>query len=362
MKKTIFYDDIKKMNAFMAEFNGWEMPIYVTSIKDEHFAVRNNVGVFDASHMAFFSVKGGNALDFLNRLVPTDLTNKNCFKAIYSVFCNENAGILDDIIIYKRTETEFFVVANAGNEIKIFDWLNKNNTLNVKIELKSRIILALQGPKCLEIMQQLFEPTEFEIIKNLKYFEFSEINPDTLVARTGYTGEIGFEIVLSHSSSRIFQIWTKMQDLGVKICGLGARDSLRLEAGYPLYGHELNEEISPLEAGLDFIIDLEKSDFIGKKSLLAQKINGISKKIIALEINDKKFIPRQGNEIFADDQKIGVVTSGTYSFFLNKTIAFGLIDSKCSTLGREIEVLIRGNKTPAKIVKKHFYYNPDIKF
>jgi aminomethyltransferase len=371
MKRTIFYDEMKKMNAFMAGFGSWEMPIYFSGIKDEHFAVRENVGVFDVSHMNFVSVEGENADKFLNKIISINIETRNIGTANYAVICNENAGILDDIIVYKKNSSDFFIIVNSENGDKILDFLLARKKIlsfsSLEIKIHKKIILALQGPKSPDIIKKIFSLENSNKVLNLEYYSFCEINDlnndEIIVARTGYTGEIGFEIIipLKEDTKSIFDFWDKLKILGVKPCGLGSRDVLRLEAGYSLYGHELTEETNPLDAGLAWIVDLEKEDdFLGKDILIEQKKKGIEKKIVALEVCDKKFIPRHGAEIFVNSEKVGFVTSGTFSFFLDKSIALAYLSSNLN-IGDEVEVLIRNKKITAKIVKNRFYYNPKIK-
>jgi aminomethyltransferase len=359
MRKTVFYEDIKKMGAFFSNFAGWEMPIYISSIKEEHFAVRKDVGVFDVSHMVFLDLKGEKVFDFLNSLVPVDLDTKEDGDAIYSILCNENAGIIDDVLIYRKNKNEFYLVANAGHDEKVYNWLCKFNNMNVDIKLESKAILAIQGSKSDTVIKQIFNDLDSSSISSLQYYKFLELD-DIIVARTGYTGEFGFEIIMPFESKNVFKLWDKIKELDVKICGLGARNILRLEAGYSLYGHELREDISPLEAGLGWAVDLDKEDFVGKKALLNQKQKGITKKLVGLILPDKRFIPRNGNEIFLEDKRIGYITSGSYSFFLDKTIALGYIDTKYLDSYNKVQVLIRNKKIDAEISKTRFYCNKEI--
>lgn len=359
-KRTVFYEDIKNMDPFIADFGGWDMPIYFTGIKDEHFAVRNDVGVFDVSHMVFFSLKGEKVIDFLNKVTTINFYKKQDANAVYSVLCNEAGGIVDDIIVYKKNAIEVYIIANAGHEEKVGNWLSKWNNFDVNIKLEKKAILAIQGPKSAEIIKQIFSKIYSSEILNLKYYNFCEID-DIIVARTGYTGEIGFEIIMPENSENIFKIWDDLKKLNVKICGLGARDILRLEAGYPLYGHELSDEISPIDAGLNWILDFQKEDFVGKHALLEQKQKGISKKLVGLEFLDRRFIPRNNNEIFLNNEKIGYVTSGSYSFFLDKAIALAYVDAKYANVGDKVQVLIRNKMVDAEVRNTRFYYNSQVK-
>ena len=255
------------------------------------------------------------------------------------------------------------MVVNAGHDEKVGNWLDKWNKAlqnGVEIKLLKKAILAIQGPKSVEVIKQIFNTENSSKILDLEYYSFCEID-DIIVARTGYTGEIGFEILLPIESDNgiILKIWNDLKKLGVKVCGLGARDILRLEAGYSLYGHELGDEISVLEAGLNWIIDWDKADFIGKSFLVEQKEKGLSRKLVGLEFPDRKFIPRNGNDVFVNDKKVGYITSGSYSFFLDKTIALAYVDTDFA--GDKVQVLIRNKMVDAQIKKTRFYYNPEVK-
>jgi aminomethyltransferase len=355
----------------MSNFGSYEMPIYFSGIKEEHLAVRNNVGIFDVSHMSFISVIGKNSDAFLNQIVTIDIKKKKNYSASYSVICNENAGIIDDIIIYKIDNDGFFIVSNSENGEKVFKYLKNFKVENffkeVKIIIEKKVILALQGPNSIQILKKIF-PENYTKILNLDYYYFckiNEYNKNFVIARTGYTGEIGFEIILplNYDDDIFFAInfWKKILEYKVIPCGLGARDVLRLEAGYPLYGNELSDKFSPIESGLNWVLDLDKKEvFCGKEILKLQIKNGINKKIIGLDFEDKKFIPRHYNEIFFENKNVGFITSGTFSFFLNKIIALGYLDSDIE-IGSKVEVLIRNKKVNAKITKPKFYYNSKIK-
>ncbi|MDR1196086.1 MAG: glycine cleavage system aminomethyltransferase GcvT [Endomicrobium sp.] len=350
MKRTYLYDSHLKLGAKMTEFGGWEMPVQYSSIIEEHNAIRNGCGVFDTSHMGTFIISGKDSGDFLNKVTVSDMKNLADKKAKYSMILNENGGIKDDIIVY-NLGNEYMMVVNAGNLDKDWQWLNKFKSGETELRNISADIclLALQGPKAAAIAQSLFDTN----IENLKYFSCSPLKLKNMdasfcaVARTGYTGEDGFEIFISREQSKI--LWDKFIELGVKPCGLGCRDTLRLEACMPLHGHEIDENINPIDAGFEKII-YWKNDFIGKGKLLEIK-NFPSKKSVAYEC--AAGIARGGNKVFYEGKEIGYVTSGTFSPTLKKAIGLALIDSDICV--NEIEIEIHNNRRKAAVVNKPFY-------
>ncbi|MFC1484844.1 glycine cleavage system aminomethyltransferase GcvT [bacterium] len=359
MRKTPFFEYIKQYDPFIANFCGWQMPIYISSIKDEHFAVRNNVGLFDISHMALFKIVGHKVLDFVSNLITNDVFNLLKMRALYSPICNNDGYILDDVIVFKQDDSLLYIVANAANADKVQSWLIKNNEYSLEITRPPKAALSVQGPKSADVLTDFFHNN---IVKSLEYYSFAKVNigdQHLLLSRTGYTGELGYEIWMPSSIAGDF--WQFLINKNVTICGLGARDILRLESGYPLYGHELNENITPLEAGLSWTVKFEKEQFIGKDALLEQKSKGIEKTLVGIEILNRGLIPRQDSEIYIGDQKIGFITSGSYSFYLNKTICLGYVNINDYVLGREVEIIVRNRKIKGAITKKNFYYNPEMK-
>lgn len=350
MKRTYLYDSHLALGAKMTEFGGWEMPLQYSSIIEEHNAVRTSAGIFDTSHMGTFIIFGENSGDFLDKVTVSDMKNLTDKKARYSMILNENGGVKDDIIVYKFAN-EYMMVVNAGNLDKDWDWLNKFKTENMELQNRSLDIclLALQGPKSAEILQNISE-TE---IKDMKYFTCSELKLKNIsanfcrVARTGYTGEDGFEIFISREQSKL--LWDKLISLDAKPCGLGCRDTLRLEACMPLHGHEIDENINPIDAGFGKIIYWE-NNFNGKNKLLAIKDNPL-KKSVAFECSGG--IARNGNKVFAGGKEAGYVTSGTFSPTLKKAIGMALIDF--GTDDNEVEIEIHNNRRKAVIVNKPFY-------
>ncbi len=351
-----------ELKAQIAEFAGWDMPLQYSGIIEEHMAVRNAAGLFDISHMGEISVRGSNALDFLQRVTTNDVSKLAIGDAHYSTVLNENGGTLDDIFVYRLGEHDYMVVANAVNVDKIFKWFK--NQVKDEVELNditmSTVMLALQGPMAQAMLQKL---TSFDL-KTLGRFkaEFIEVaGMKTLVSRSGYTGEDGFELYLFDESqsepSRAEKLWNELlnagKEFGIKPCGLGARDSLRLEAGYVLYGHELAEYITPLEARIGFAVRLDKGDFIGREALLKQKEKGLTRTRIGLRMGDKG-VPRQGYKVLADREEAGYVTSGTLSPILNVGIAMGYAPPSIKD-ANEVAIEIHGKQKATEVVEMPFY-------
>ena len=351
LKQTFLYNQHKKLNAKFTEFGGWDMPVQYTSIIQEHNAVRNAVGIFDTSHMGTFIVSGSNASKFLDYVTISDMANLPLHKARYSMLLNENGGIKDDIIVYKF-EDYYMMVVNAGNLDKDFQWLNDNKIENVEIKNISKNIsmIAVQGPKAVEIIKQLTD----EDIASMKYFTAKDIKfkgqtaEFSKIARTGYTGEDGFEILISNNCAEY--IWTKLIELGATPCGLGCRDTLRLESAMPLHGHEITETINPIDAGFIKTIFWNKN-FIGKTAIEKFKDNPL-KKSIALVC--KNGIARAGDEVYEGDKKVGYVTSGSFSPTLKKAIALALVDYNTNT-NSKIQVKVHNNLRDVSVVEKPFY-------
>jgi aminomethyltransferase len=359
LKKTILYDEHEKLGAKIIEFGGWMMPVYYTTVIDEHNTTRNAAGLFDICHMGEIIIKGKNASNFIQRLITNDLNKLTKGKAFYAAMCYESGATVDDLFVYFLDDNEFMLVVNASNIEKDLEWIKKNkDDFDVEIIDKSNETakLDLQGPKAEEILQKL---TDFNLAE-LKRFHFieKEVNGiNTIISRTGYTGEDGFELYLD--SEKAVELWNKLletgKDYGLKPIGLGARDTLRVEACYSLYGHELNDEISPIEAGIGFVVKLDK-DFIGKESLLKIKENQ-TKKVIAFEMIDRG-IPRANYEIKKNNEKIGIVTSGTMSPTLKKNIGLGIVNINHANIDNEIDIIIRDKSYKARVVKRPFYaYN-----
>lgn len=358
LKRTVLYDYYAEYGGKTIDFGGWDLPVQFSGIKAEHEAVRTKAGLFDVSHMGEVLVTGEGALGFLQKVMTNDLAKLNIGQAQYTTMCYENGGTIDDLLIYKRDENNYLLVVNASNLEKDLEWMKKHATENVAIENKSDdyALLALQGPRAEAILQTLTE----EPLKDIKFFKFKEdlqiAGKSVLISRTGYTGEDGFEIY--GSPDAIVSLWESIlkagESEGLIPAGLGARDTLRFEAGLPLYGQELSENISPLEAGLNFVVKLNKEDFIGKQALTKQKEEGIPRKLVGIEMLERG-IPRTGYPVLLNDEQIGEVTTGTQSPTLNKNIGFALVQTAHAEIGQEITVQVRKRQLKAVIVQTPFY-------
>lgn len=358
MNTTPLYNRHKALGARFVEFAGWEMPLQYSGVIEEHHAVRKSAGLFDVSHLARIEIKGENAIPFINKLITTDFEKLKQGNSQYTLLCDENGGIIDDLLLYKRPDGSIFLCANAINREKIIAWL-KNHSSHYNVEIRdvtdAFAQIALQGPAAKGILQKLTSTNLSEI----KKFAFVEINFNgitLLSSRTGYTGEDGFEIYPSASIAE--SVWDKLiatgAASGLKPAGLGARDTLRLEMGYLLYGHDIDQKTTPLEAGLGRFVSFEKEDFIGRTALIAQSQKGIKRRLIGFELIDKG-IPRQGCKILAKGIEIGAVTSGNMSPTLKKGIGLGYVNIGYDKIGEEIAVEIRGKNVLARVVSLPFY-------
>lgn len=358
MKQVPLNDVHVALGAKMVPFAGFNMPVQYEGVNIEHETVRNGVGVFDVSHMGLFKISGDKALDLIQRVTSNDATVLVNGKAQYSYLPNEKGGIVDDIITYKVSDTEYLMVVNASNIDKDFEWINSQNTMNATFENLSDqySLLAIQGPKANEAMQSL---TNVDLA-NLKFYTFENGTfagkENVIVSATGYTGSGGIEIYAKNED--IVDIWNSVleagKEFGIKPIGLAARDTLRLEMGYCLYGNEINDETSPLEAGLGWVTKFTK-DFVNSENIKAEKEAGIKNKLIGFELIDRG-IPRRDYEIVdADGNVIGKVTSGTQSPSLGKGIGLGYVTKDFALEGAEIFIRIRKNDVKAKVVKTPFY-------
>jgi aminomethyltransferase len=360
MKQTPFTDLHISLGAKMADFAGFNMPISYKGINDEHHAVRTNAGVFDVSHMGEFIVKGPHALELIQRITSNDAAKLKAGQAQYSCFPNENGGIVDDLLVYcMEPENAYMLVVNAGNMEKDWNWVSANNKNGAELHDISdkTCLLAVQGPNACKIIQRL---TEMDIL-NLKYYTFVKGRlagvDNVLISATGYTGSGGVEIYFENNGSAAHDIWNAIfkagEAEGISPAGLGARDTLRLEMGFCLYGNEINDNITPLEAGLGWITKFTK-EFVGRPIIEKQKHEGTNRKLIGFEMVDKG-IARHGYEICNEaGEVIGFVTSGTQSPSLKKAIGMGYVTTASSTPDSEIYILIRGSKLKAKVVKVPF--------
>lgn len=336
--KTPIYDRHIQLGAKIVDFHGWLMPIQYKGIIQEHLAVRNNVGVFDVSHMGEIEIKGKDAYSFLQYLITNNLDKIGPGRTIYTHMCNENGGIIDDLIVYMFSREHFFLVVNASNTEKDFNWIiGHKEKYDVDIEnISSKIaLISLQGPKACEILEKFLGKP----LSNIRRFHFQKF-PDIIVSRTGYTGEDGFELFVDWNKG--IWLWDELMKFNPEPVGLGARDTLRMEKGYALYGNDIDETTTPIEAGIEWTVDLKK-DFIGKEALLKNKPR---KRLIRLEMQDPG-IPRHGCAILLEGTRIGTVTSGTYSPSLKKGIAMGYIEGNYG----ELDIDIRGKLHRARRVE-----------
>ncbi|MDR6942363.1 glycine cleavage system aminomethyltransferase GcvT [Mucilaginibacter pocheonensis] len=358
MKNTALTDIHTKLGAKMVPFAGYNMPVQYTGINAEHETVRKGVGVFDVSHMGEFILKGDHALDLIQRVTSNDASKLYDGKVQYSCLPNEDGGIVDDLLVYRIDEKTYMLVVNASNIDKDWNWISKYNTMGVDMKnISNRTsLLAIQGPKAAEALQSL---TDIDLV-SMEYYTFKKGNfagiENVLVSATGYTGAGGFEIYFENQYAE--HIWDAIfkagEPLGIKPIGLGARDTLRLEMGFCLYGNDIDDATSPLEAGLGWVTKFNK-EFTNSAALQQQKQAGISRKLVGFEMIDRG-IPRHDYLIVdANGNNIGKVTSGTQSPSLQKAIGMGYVDTEFAKEGSEIYISIRDNKVKAKVVKPPFY-------
>ena len=348
-KRTCLYDKHVELGALMSPFGGFEMPIQYAGIAVEHQAVRGKVGLFDVSHMGEVTVRGKDAERYVQHIFTNDIAGAPVGKIYYGMMCYENGGTVDDLLVYKMGENDFFLVINAANIDKDWAWMQQH-AIGFDIDLQNRSEfygqIAVQGPESEQVMESVLGIPCCELT-----FYMVKTVGDVIVSRTGYTGEDGFEVYATPEYIR--ECWDKLIAAGVQPCGLGCRDTLRFEAGLPLYGDELTEEISPVMAGLSMFVKLDK-DFIGRDALLKQKTEGVAKKLVGIELADKA-IPRHGYTVLKDGQAIGEVTTGYHTLSTDKSVCMALVDSQYASLGTEVEIQIRKKTFTGKVVKKLFY-------
>ncbi len=357
MKKTKLYNIHEKLGAKIVEFAGFYMPVQYSSIIAEHKAVRNSVGVFDVSHMGEVFISGEKSLDFVQHITINDASKLTPGRVQYSAMCYPDGGIVDDLLVYKLSDESFMLVINASNIEKDLSWMLENNNSGAEIKNLSDeySLLAVQGPMSKEVVQKICNKE-----LNLEYYHFFTAKIagcDMIISRTGYTGELGYELYFKGDEATAENIWNEIftagQEFSIQPVGLGARDSLRLEMGYCLYGNDIDRTTNPLEAGLGWITKLNKAEFIGKNALQEVKEKGLSRKLIAM-ISDEKAFPRHGYDITTESKKIGTVTSGTVSPILEKPVALGYVEKKFASENTIVNILIREKKVPAKVVKLPF--------
>jgi aminomethyltransferase len=357
LKQTSLIEAHKRQGAKLVEFAGWEMPVQYSGIIAEHNAVREAAGVFDVSHMGEILVSGPEAQDLIDFVTPNDVKSLYDGKAQYSALTNERGGVVDDIIIYRESKTKFMLCVNAANTRTAFEWIVSKNIFEAEVKDVSDTFgqIAVQGPKAIKILSSLFP--EIDSIKPFHFHKFGYRGGEVMVARTGYTGEDGAELFIPQENTEaVFeQILEAGKGWGLVPAGLGARDSLRLEACYPLHGHELAVDISALESGLGWIVKLDKGEFIGKAALLAEKERGIARSLVAFLVDDRG-IARHGDKVFNEaGQEIGIVTSGTRTPTVGAALGLALLKSEYKALGSRVYAEVRGKKLACQVVKKPFF-------
>jgi aminomethyltransferase len=351
--RTPLYDWHVSHGARMVEFGGWDMPIQYTTIIEEHSAVRSGVGLFDVSHMGRLSFSGGGALDLIQSVYTNDAAAMKDFQARYGLICNEQGGIRDDVLVY-RWPYGWAMVVNASNREKIVGWIQAHQggrDVEMMDQTVTTAMVAVQGPKAVNLCRGLVEADAAQ----LKYYFATPTRyrgKNCVVSRTGYTGEDGLEFMVA--ADQAVTLWEDLTRRGARPCGLGARDTLRLEAAMPLYGHELNEDIDPFQAGLSWAVKLGKGDFIGREALLKRKDDAARRQRVGLELDGKR-IAREGAAVMRGGAETGRVTSGTYSPTLDRSIAMAYVDVGLAAAGTTCEVDIRGKTAPAKVVPLPFY-------
>ncbi|MDO4792842.1 MAG: glycine cleavage system aminomethyltransferase GcvT [Filifactor alocis] len=357
-KKTPLYEEHLKAGGKVVDYAGWFLPVEYKGLVSEHEAVRNRVGMFDVSHMGEITLLGKDARRFADYLTTNNILTLGEGRVIYGFLCDEKGGVVDDLLTYKASEEDIYLVVNASNADKDYQWiLDHKDGFDVEVTNVSDETgeVAVQGPDAEKTLQKL---TDYDL-SSIPFFAFRRnvkiAGVDCMISRTGYTGEDGFEVYSTREG--IVKVWTAVLEAGAEFdlepCGLGCRDTLRFEAALPLYGHEIDADITPLEAGFKFFVDLDKEDFIGKKALNEQYAAGVKRKLIGLELLGKG-IAREGMKVAKDGREIGHVTTGYLSPTLKKAIANVLIETEEAVLGNEVKVLIRNREVEAKLISKRF--------
>jgi len=358
MKRTPLVEQHRRAGGKLVDFAGWEMPIQYGGVIEEYQAVRTSVGLFDVSHMGRVTVAGRDALAFLQQVTTNNVAKLVAGDAHYSMVCNPAGGIKDDIFVYRLGDARFLLCVNASNRDKIVSWLFQRapqGDVRLGDESDELAQIALQGPRSPEVLRAV-APRSADTLKPRQCVETDVGGAHGVVSRTGYTGEVGYELyVPSHQAVAVWEALMKAgESAGIKPCGLGARDLLRLEVGYLLYGNDIDEQTTPLEASAAFAVDFTKGDFIGRAPLIEQKEKGPAKHLIAFELLQKG-VPRHGMKILADGREIGVVTSGNLSPLLQKGIGLGYVPTKFSAPGTQFEIDMRGRMHRGVVVKLPFY-------
>ena len=362
LKKTPLNEAHRALGGKMVDFGGWDMPVqYTAGVIEEHMRTRTACGLFDVSHMGEIWVEGHDAIEFVNRLTSNDVTKLVDGQAHYSALTNEKGGVVDDLLVYRFNEDKLLLVVNAGTTDKDWEWITshkKDENVTLTNASADYCQIAIQGPDAFGILQRLTETD----LGSIKYYHFAMGYVDgveSIISRTGYTGEDGFEVYANEKYAR--QLWDKMLETGefgsvagIIPCGLAARNTLRLEAGMSLYGHELSDDITTLEANLGWITKLQKGDFIGREALAEQKEKGITRKLVGFEMKDKG-IARDGFDVYITGDKSGYVTSGSPAPYIKKNIGFAFVPVEAANVGQELKIDVRGKHLMAEIVPTPFY-------
>ena len=352
LKRTAFFDIHSRLGAKIVEFGGYEMPVQYAGIIEEHKRVRGSVGMFDVSHMGEVEVWGRDAMSFVQNITVNDVTKLQEGSVQYSAMCYENGGIVDDLLVYHMGD-HYMLVINAANTGKDLDWLH--TYIGGDVKLKNRTddisLLAVQGPKSLATLRKLTQAD----LSSIEYYHFVRhklAGVDMIISRTGYTGELGFELYFPADVMTGEKVWNAIMEAGSEFnigpIGLGARDTLRLEMGFCLYGHDIDQTTHPLEAGLGWITKLDKGDFVGAAAIKAAKQQGLKRKLVGFMLNDKAF-PRQGYPIHSNGSEVGTVTSGMFSPILDKSVGLGYVGIEHAKSGTPISVMIRSKEVPATV-------------
>jgi len=359
LKRTPLYEQHQALGARLVEFGGWEMPIQYRSILEEHRAVRTHAGLFDVSHMGELQVEGLGAGSFLQYLVPNDVSRLTLGQALYTQLCLPTGNIIDDLLIYRLADKRYMLVVNGANIEKDSAWVTQQakyfEDVYVLDQSEATALLALQGPVAQTILQGCTESD----LKSIRYYHAEAgtvAGVDCIISRTGYTGEDGFELYCP--AGAVSDLWNTLlvvgQPYGLLPAGLGARDTLRLEAGLCLYGHELDEQTNPLQANLGWTVKLQKGAFIGRDVLLNVKQQGVIRKLVGIEVQERG-VPRGGYTIYDNDQRIGILTSGAFAPTVQKGIGMGYVETTYAIAGRQVQIDIRGRRIAAQIVALPFY-------
>lgn len=355
--QTVFHDWHVQAGARMVEFGGWHMPVQYSTIVEEHHAVRRAAGLFDVAHMGRLQFTGPDACRFLDHVLTNDVAKLKVGQVRYAFVTNDSGYVLDDVLVY-RLSNSYLLVVNASNRQKIADWLEAHRAgfdVTITNLADSHAMLALQGAQSAKVISALGASS----LLDLKYYQVVETTvagQGVIASRTGYTGEDGFELI--GPAAGAIGLWEQIMTIGTPLglvpCGLGCRDTLRLEAAMPLYGHELNEATDPLTAGLNFAVKLQKTEFIGKSALVEIERSGIQRQRVGLKLNGRR-IAREGSSVLSDNQTVGVVTSGTFSPTLEQSIAMAYVPLSLSAIGTQVQVDIRGKQEDAVVVSLPFY-------